>query len=33
MTEHEAVDAMSATPLNILRRKSPDYIQEGIEII
>lgn len=32
MTEHEAVDAMSATPLNILRRKSPDYIQEGIEI-
>jgi ribonuclease P/MRP protein subunit RPP1 len=33
MTEKEAVDAMSATPLNILRRKSPDYIQEGIEII
>lgn len=33
MTEHEAVDAMSATPLNILRRKSLDYIQEGIEVI
>lgn len=33
MTEKEAVDAMSAAPLNILRRKSPDYIQEGIEII
>lgn len=33
MTEKEAVDAMSATPLNILRRKSPNYIQEGIEII
>lgn len=33
MTEEEAVGAMSATPLDILRRKSPDYIQEGIEII
>jgi len=33
MTEKEAVDAMSATPLNILRRKSPNYIQEGIEIL
>ena len=33
MTEKEAVDAMSAAPLNILRRKYPDYIQEGIEII
>jgi ribonuclease P/MRP protein subunit RPP1 len=33
MTENEAVDAMSASPLNILRRKSPDYIQEGIEIL
>jgi len=33
MTEKEAVDAMSAAPLNILRKKSPDYIQEGIEII
>jgi len=33
MTAKEAVDAMSTTPLNILRRKSPNYIQEGIEII
>jgi ribonuclease P/MRP protein subunit RPP1 len=33
MIEKEAVDAMSTTPLNILRRKSPNYIQEGIEII
>jgi len=33
MTEKEAVDAMSTTPINILRRKSPNYIQEGIEII
>lgn len=33
MTEKEAVDAMSATPLNILRKKSLDYIQEGIEIL
>ncbi len=33
MTAKEAVDAMSTNPLEILRRKSPDYIQEGIEII
>ncbi|MFA4956428.1 MAG: RNase P subunit p30 family protein [Candidatus Methanoperedens sp.] len=33
MTEKEAVDAMSSTPLNILRRKSPNYIQEGVEIL
>jgi len=33
MTEKEAVDAMSRVPLDIMRRKSPDYIQEGIEII
>jgi ribonuclease P/MRP protein subunit RPP1 len=33
MTEEEAVEAMSTVPLDILRRKSPDYIQEGIEII
>ncbi len=33
MTEEEAVGSMSAAPLDILRRKSPDYIQEGIEII
>lgn len=33
MTEAEAVHAMSTVPLDILRRKSPDYIQEGVEII
>ncbi len=33
MSKEEAVDAMSAAPLDILRRKNPDYIQEGIEII
>lgn len=33
MAEEEAVGAMSAVPLDILRRKNPDYIQEGIEII
>jgi len=33
MTEVEAVRAMSAVPLDILRRKSPDYIQEGVEVI
>ncbi len=33
MSKEEAVDAMSAAPLEILRRKNPDYIQEGIEII
>lgn len=33
MTEKEAVDAMSRAPLDIMRRKSSVYIQEGIEII
>ena len=33
MTQSEAIDAMSAVPMGILRRKSPNYIQEGIEII
>ncbi len=33
MTQKEAVNAMSATPLGILRRKSPEYILEGIEVI
>ncbi|NJD76058.1 MAG: hypothetical protein FIB08_03035 [Candidatus Methanoperedens sp.] len=33
MTEKEAFDAMSTTPLGILRKKSPDYVQEGIEIL
>ncbi len=33
MTAKEAVDAMSATPAWIIRRKSPEYIQKGIEII
>jgi ribonuclease P/MRP protein subunit RPP1 len=33
MSKEEAVDAMSAVPLEILRRKNPDYIQEGIEIL
>lgn len=33
MTQKEAVMAMSATPRGILRRKSSDYIQEGIEIV
>lgn len=33
MTEEEAVDAMSAAPLTILRRKFPEYIQEGVEIL
>ena len=33
MTEKEAVDAMSRVPLDIMRRKNHDYIQEGIEII
>ncbi|PWB51692.1 MAG: ribonuclease P protein component 3 [Candidatus Methanoperedenaceae archaeon] len=33
MTQSEAVDAMSAIPLGILRRKSPNYVQEGIEIL
>jgi ribonuclease P/MRP protein subunit RPP1 len=33
MTPMEAVEAMSAAPLEILRRKSPEYIQEGVEIL
>ncbi len=33
MMEGEAVMAMSTVPIDILRRKSPNYIQEGIEII
>ncbi len=33
MTAREAVDAMSAAPLELLRRKSPGYVREGIEII
>ncbi|MBU4374709.1 MAG: ribonuclease P protein component 3 [Euryarchaeota archaeon] len=33
MTKEEAVEAMSAAPCAILRRKSPEYIQEGIEIV
>ncbi len=33
MTQKEAVEAMSAIPLGILKRKSPEYIQEGIEIV
>jgi ribonuclease P/MRP protein subunit RPP1 len=33
MTQSEAIDAMSVIPIGILRRKSPNYIQEGIEIL
>lgn len=33
MTAKEAVEAMSAAPLELLRRKSPEYIQEGVEIL
>jgi len=33
MKQSEAIDAMSAAPMGILRRKSPNYIQEGIELI
>ncbi|MCZ7356498.1 MAG: ribonuclease P protein component 3 [Candidatus Methanoperedens sp.] len=33
MTPDEAVNAMSATPLEILKRKSLDYIQAGVELI
>lgn len=33
MTSKEAVEAMSAAPLELLRRKSPEYIQEGVEIL
>ncbi len=33
MTAREAADALSLTPEWILKRKSPGYIQEGIEIL
>ena len=33
MRPKEAVDAMSKVPLDIIRKKSPGHIQEGIEII
>ncbi len=33
MTEKEAVDSMSSVPPDIMKRKSPGYIQEGIEVI
>jgi len=33
MSPKEAVDAMSTVPLDIMRKKSTGYIQEGIEII
>lgn len=33
MTPGEAVDAMSAVPLDIIRKKSAGHIQEGVEII
>lgn len=33
MSPKEATDAMSRFPLEILSRKSPGYIQEGIEIV
>jgi len=33
LTEKEAVEAMSKTPLDILKRKNPNYVQNGIEII
>lgn len=33
MTQSEAVEALSATPDDILRRKNPGYIQEGIELL
>ncbi len=33
MTPKEAVDAMSASMHEILCRKNPDYIQEGVEIV
>lgn len=33
MSPKEAVDAMTAGPLDIIRKKSEGYIQEGIEII
>ncbi len=33
MSAKEAVDAMSSVPLEIMRKKSAAYIQEGVEII
>ena len=33
MSPKEAVDAMSSVPLNIMRKKSIEHIQEGVEII
>jgi ribonuclease P/MRP protein subunit RPP1 len=33
MEKKEAILAMSASPLAILKRKSPEYVQEGIEIL
>ncbi|GFO96537.1 ribonuclease P [groundwater metagenome] len=33
MSPKEAVEAMSAVPLDIIRKKSAVYIQEGVEII
>ena len=33
MSPKEAVDAMSAVPLDIMRKKSTGHIQEGVEII
>ncbi len=33
MTRSEAIDSMSITPVDILRKKSFNYVREGIEII
>ncbi|MCX9014177.1 MAG: hypothetical protein OIN89_05190 [Candidatus Methanoperedens sp.] len=33
MTQKEASDAMSTTPLEILKTKSQDYVQNGIEVL
>lgn len=33
MIQSEAIDAISATPIDIIRRKGQNYIQEGIEIL
>ncbi len=33
MTKEEAVDAMSTFPLQIVRRKNPNYIRQGVEIL
>jgi len=33
MTQSEAIEALSRTPLDILRRKSKNFVQEGVEII